>query len=352
MPGTEYIEADEVRKRPFRVAVTPLPSLHGAVVDAVGTGRNGTPVAWRRAIRAHLRQADHESLAPFVTSGHTLVPDALLGMADPPGESFKCAVERMIATPDDDFLAEVDVCRNGTGNSAWDDVERDPRRWLRSYVGTLLRAWKGFGPVWRRAQAALDREVERIGVATALDAQLELLDGLLASGCVADHRWTIHCDFGEGRRVFPETGLVLMPLLAGEGGSIIDVSDTTMRRIGYPVRSLTELGVDEASAPALEDLLGIPRAQILRALDCPTSIGRLAEALRSVPSAATHHVSALEAAGLVLRHRSGRQVLVHLTARGRSLVGLYEEVASGAHRARSSTLSVARSPRGRDGLAS
>jgi DNA-binding MarR family transcriptional regulator len=109
-----------------------------------------------------------------------------------------------------------------------------------------------------------------------------------------------------------------------------------MRRIGYPVPVLTGLGVDEAPAPALEDLLGIPRAQILRALDCPTSIGRLAEALRAVPSAATHHVGALEAAGLVSRDRCGRQVLVHLTARGRSLLELYEEVGPGPHWARRS----------------
>ena len=59
MAGIEYVEADEIRRRPFRVAVTPLPSLYGALVDAVGTGRKGTPVAWRRAMRAHLRRRDY-----------------------------------------------------------------------------------------------------------------------------------------------------------------------------------------------------------------------------------------------------------------------------------------------------
>src|SRR5215218_7734289 len=198
MTGVEYVEADEVRRRPFRVAVTPLPSLQGALVDAVGTGRKGTPLAWRRAIRAHLRQRDYETLAPFMTPGQTLVPDPLLGMSDPPGESLKSAIERMIATPDDELLAEVEVCRDATGNHAWNDVERNAQRWLRGYVGTLLRAWKGFGPVWRCAQAALDREVERIGVAIAMDAQLELLDGILATGRVDNGRWTIQCKFGDG----------------------------------------------------------------------------------------------------------------------------------------------------------
>jgi DNA-binding transcriptional ArsR family regulator len=323
LPGVEYIEAEEVRRRPFRVAVTPLPSLQGALVGAAGTGRKGTPAAWRRAIRSQLRERDYETLAPFITPRQTLVPDPLLGLADPPGESLKDGIERMIATPDDELLEETEVCRAATGSTAWRELERDPAGWLRRYVGSLLRAWKGFGPIWRQAQAALDREVERIGVATALDAQLELLDGLLAQGSVDDGRWCLRCKFADGRKAFPDTGLVLMPLVAGDGGSIIDVAESTMRRVGYPVPSLMQLGADEPPAPALEGLLGIPRAQILRALECPTSIGRLAEALRAVPSAATHHVSALEAAGLVTRDRCGRQVLVRRTARGEAVLDLY-----------------------------
>lgn len=82
---------------------------------------------------------------------------------------------------------------------------------------------------------------------------------------------------------------------------------------------------EETPAAALEGLLGVPRAQILRALEAPTSIGRLADALNAVPSAATHHVGALEAAGLVVRDRRGRHVLVRRTARGEALLDLYDE---------------------------
>ena len=328
LPGIEYIEAEDVRRRPFRVAVTPLPSLQSALVDAVNNGRKGTPGAWRRAIRVYLRDGDYETLAPLVTRGQTLVPDALLGLTDPPGESLKDGIERMIATPVNDLLEEVVECRAATGTTAWHEAERNPGRWLRRYVASLLRAWKGFGPIWRQAQAGLDREVERIGVATALDAQLELLDGLLALGSVYEGRWCIRCKFAEGRKTFPDTGLVLMPLVGGERGSIIDVQASTMRCVGYPVPSLLTLDPDAPPAPALEGLLGIPRARVLRALDCPTSIGRLAEALHAVPSAATHHVSALEAAGLVARDRNGRHVLVRRTARGDALLNLYDRSTS------------------------
>ena len=56
----------------------------------------------------------------------------------------------------------------------------------------------------------------------------------------------------------------------------------------------------------------------------PRGIGTLAQLLLAVPSAATHHVGALEAAGLVVREREGRRVTVHRTARGSRLVALYE----------------------------
>jgi DNA-binding transcriptional ArsR family regulator len=324
---TYFVEADHVRQRPFRVSVTPLPSLLTVLVDALGTGSKGTPPVWRKSVRLHLRAQDYETLAPLVIPGPRLVPDPLFGCVDPPGESLRDGIERMIATPLDVLMDEVAICGMGSSHDAWALVERDPGRWLRLYVASLLRAWKGFGPIWRGARSALSREVERVGVATALDAQLELLDGLLPHGGVEDGRWTIHYRFATGPRRFPRTGLVLVPLVAGPLGSLLDVSPETIARIGYPLRPTPALGAEDAPVAALEGLLGIPRAQILRAVQRPTSIGDLAETLHAVPSAATHHVTALEAAGLVTRDRRGRNVMVQRTARGEALLDLYGDVA-------------------------
>ena len=83
----------------------------------------------------------------------------------------------------------------------------------------------------------------------------------------------------------------------------------------------------------LEALVGTQRARLLRALDRPRTIGELARTLIAVPSAATHQVSALEAAGLVVRERNGQHVLVHRTVRGARMVDLYEP----ARRATSAT---------------
>jgi DNA-binding transcriptional ArsR family regulator len=336
LQGIEYIEAEDVRRSPFRVAVTPLPSLHAALREAAGGKASGMPHAWSEAIRRHLTAQDHATLAPLATPDATLIPDPLVGLADPPGESLKDGIERMMATPDDVLLAEIEECLAATRNEAWQEAQRDPSRWLRRYVAGLLRGWKGFGPIWRQARPALGREVERIGMSVALDAQLELLDGLLLNGGVQDGRWYCPCEFYEGRARFPAQGVVLMPLLAGERRQILVRRGEVMETIIYPLRSLPEVAYGEPPAGALESLLGAPRAAILRALGCPISIGRLAEALRSVPSAATHHVSALEAGGLVTRDRSGRHVLVRRTERGETLLALYEELDLPSHMRRRS----------------
>jgi DNA-binding transcriptional ArsR family regulator len=326
LSGVEYIEAEDVRRSPFRVAVSPLPSLHAAVREAAGGKPSGMPYAWSEAIRRHLRTQDYATLAPVATPGPTLIPDPLVGLADPPGESLQEGIERMMATPEEFLGEEIEVCVAATANEAWRDAQQAPARWLQRYVTALLRAWKGFAPVWRRARPALGREVERIGMSAALDAQLELLDGLLLDSGVQDGRWLCPCEFYEGRARFPDNGVVLMPLLGGERRQVLVRREDVLETIIYPLRSLPGAGHGEPPEAALESLLGTPRAAILRALGCPTSIGRLAETLRSVPSAATHHVSALEAAGLVTRDRTGRHVLVRRTERGESLLALYEEV--------------------------
>ena len=59
--------------------------------------------------------------------------------------------------------------------------------------------------------------------------------------------------------------------------------------------------------------------------DEPLAAGAVAEAIIATPGAATHHLRALEGAGLIVRERSGRNVIVHRTARGTNLLGLYNE---------------------------
>ena len=81
---------------------------------------------------------------------------------------------------------------------------------------------------------------------------------------------------------------------------------------------------DESPPASLEALLAPGRAMILRALDRPASAGRLAERHGFSPSGITHHLVALERAGLIERERDGRRVVVQRTLRGTRLLALYE----------------------------
>jgi DNA-binding MarR family transcriptional regulator len=78
-------------------------------------------------------------------------------------------------------------------------------------------------------------------------------------------------------------------------------------------------------ADSVEALLGWQRARILRCLDVAQRPGQIAAALCMVPGGATHHLIRLEAAGLVIRRRRGRHVVVERTARGTALLELYAE---------------------------
>ena len=77
-----------------------------------------------------------------------------------------------------------------------------------------------------------------------------------------------------------------------------------------------------AATDSLSLLLGPIRAAILRALDCPNSMGGLAEHLDAGPSTATYHCIQLASAGLVVRQRLGREVRIQRTPRGDALVDL------------------------------
>lgn len=209
-----------------------MPSLAGALRDAVGAEQNGTPERWCRAIRAHLDRRDYETWAPFISCPAMLIPDPLLGLVGPPGESLQTGIERMMATPIDALAL-----------AGWQVTERNPRAWLTRYVGSLLRAWKGFGPVWRQAQPALDREAERVGLATVTDSQLGLLDRLLPFATVLDGGLAISCLgerllalYGEGFVGSPQARrhVAARAAVGGRGGGAPAPGSPGDRRLGLP----------------------------------------------------------------------------------------------------------------------
>jgi DNA-binding transcriptional ArsR family regulator len=316
MPGAEYVEERDIVARPLRVAAAPIHSLLMATRDAAGAERAGTPEAWRRVIRAHLTRSDYEVLAPLSTPRPTLVPSALVPFPRERSQSVKNALERIVA--DDTLAADIDECMGTDADGDWREPARDPRRWVRGLALAMTRAWAGFRPIWQAGQGQIAAEAERIAAASDRARHLEVLGDLVPCAHVSDGRWMLEWPVATSARLaVPEQGLTLVPLVAGSRASIVDADGATVKLVGYPLRP-------RRCDATLEALLGIPRARILRELDMPATNNRLAAALQAVPSAATHHVSALVAAGLVERDRSNGSLLVRRTTRGDALLALYE----------------------------
>ena len=190
-----------------------------------------------------------------------------------------------------------------------------PERWLRGYSAAMERVWAEVEPRWRRAADLLAREAERIEAAAERGGALALTSrrrprarrrvaAVRASGA----RKGSACAAGGwccGRCWRP-------PSLVEAGEELLSVS--------YPLTPRH----DDSPPASLEGLLAPARATILRALDRPVSAGGLAERHGFSPSGITHHLVALERAGLIERERDGRRVVVQRTLRGTRLLALYE----------------------------
>ena len=171
-------------------------------------------------------------------------------------------------------------------------------------------------PRWKDAAWQLEHEHERVELAAGEGGVPALLTDLSPA-----------LDRGppepDAARI-ADDGLVVIPLLAGpEACARYHDADGRITHVAYPMPGARLTGPMTKPDAQLVSLLGHRRAAILRALDRPTTPGRLARVLDAGPSVATYHLNALEDAGLVARHRAGGRILVHRTERGTSLLALF-----------------------------
>jgi DNA-binding transcriptional ArsR family regulator len=293
------------------------------IVDTISDrSRSAFPACVRRAALGHLRARDVATLSPFRHGSFPSEPTVAL-----PGGSLDDELEAIVRTDPDALARSFDVATaNGRPTGPWRHLQRAPERWLRSYATALRRAWVALEPHWTQAATLMDREVERVSVALARGAARELVPPLLPGTPVVADRWWLPSHTGASGDLRAARTIQLRPLLAPPtAGRWSDDNADVLVRVDYPLPNVWQAFDGEHPPPAsLEALLGVQRAKLLLALDRPLTAGRLAALLHVVPSAATHHLRALEAAGLVARTRCGREVVVRRTARGSTLLGAYE----------------------------
>ncbi|HMJ96733.1 MAG TPA: winged helix-turn-helix domain-containing protein, partial [Thermoleophilaceae bacterium] len=300
---------------PLTLEFGTLTSAVTLLIEAFGGVPFGSPPQWRRAAISGLDARDAATLAPIVKSPPEQIPSCLCILthrAAAGSPSLEEDLERMMAIPPEVLASQLPP------GDLWAPVVDDPQRWLERFVCALRRACEGLQDLWSGAGGLLDRETERVGVAALHGAARELIVSLLPPVLLKLDAPELQSE-GYARR------LRLVPSLAGPGSTHAWVLGGELTHIVYPLANAWHLLEHRDESPAaLEALLGHQRALILRHLDRPTSPGRLAEALIAVPSAASHHLTVLERAGLVERERQGRNVLVRRTERGTGILSLYE----------------------------
>jgi DNA-binding transcriptional ArsR family regulator len=279
--------------------ISPMATAVALVGATLSPEPVGVPGDLHRAIAARLRRQDVAALRPLAAPGgppHTLVP-----------------LDRGLT-----FAEQLGIVR--------DTATDAPTCWLRAYVDGLRRAWRAIEPVWSRAAPLLDREVERVSVALARGGGAELIVRLLPFSRIDGDALLLpgHAPHGGAVRLGPT--LLLQPLIAStDSAGWSGDGDGVCLTIRYPLPAVWRLfGGETPPVAGLDALLGHQRARILHALDRPARAGQLADLLQGPPSMVTHHIAALERAGLVTRERDGRHVWVHRSARGSELAAIYD----------------------------
>jgi len=174
-------------------------------------------------------------------------------------------------------------------------------------------------PLWPRLRALADGEIAaRARAATELGPRA-LVDGLhprldwdgSALRMRDDHKsrhWGL-----DGHR------LALLP--AGFAGpAVFFMTESPVdRALWYPPRGYGRLGEPAAPSDALAALLGPTRAAVLSLLAAPRSNGEVADALKLAPATASHHLTTLRDAGLVVGVRVGRKLRYSRTGLGEDI---------------------------------
>jgi hypothetical protein len=282
-------------------------------------------VAGLRRLRPEYDALDTVLLTALVTD-RRMIPDFLTprpatALADPAAEF--AALRR---TPPS--VVRDDVIRAYEGRrlpAVLAGARSDPAVLLGRIADALESYWQRcLAPWWPRMRALLESDVAYRGRTLALGG---------AQALFADLDERVSWQKGKLRVRLPGAdcldqvvgvsgrGLVLAPCLFTRGAlTMIDASGPPL--LVYPARGRGALWEqrETVTAAALDELLGPTRSRLLTMLDQPVSTTELARLLEVTPGAVSRHLTALHAARLLNRARSGRSVLYFRSPLGDALL--------------------------------
>lgn len=201
----------------------------------------------------------------------------------------------------------------------------DPAALLGRIADALESYWQRcLAPWWPRMRALLEADVAYRGRTLALGGAQALFADLDQRVSWHDGRLRVRLPGAHGLDQTVKVGgrgMVLAPCLFVRGAiTMIDASGPPW--LVYPARGRATLWEQHGAvtAAAIDELLGRTRSRLLTMLDQPTSTTELARLLDVTPGAVSRHLTALHAARLLNRTRSGHSVLYFRSALGDALL--------------------------------
>ncbi|VXB68959.1 Helix-turn-helix domain-containing protein [Microbacterium sp. 8M] len=238
--------------------------------------------------------------------------DELAALREAPLEGMRVDLDKMV------------VRSSGRRQDALRRMQEHPARARSVIADAWAEVWESaMAPVWPQLERILRSDI-------AVRSRTVATEGLaaMASGIHSQVSW------GDGsvrvrlRRHSEDvdcrgSGLVLVPSVMSSWGCMVITEPPAQPTLFYPARGVTAGWAGDGGDPAraLEALIGAVRAGILLSAHVPRTTSRVAEEAGIALSTASHHLSVLRDAGLVVSTRDGARMMHLRTPLGEALVG-------------------------------
>ena len=306
----------------LRFAISPMFEVTRSVKALKDPAAAALHLPWMERALPKLAGLD---LAPLLAlqDAPSYNPDFVNPPPSSPLVEFQDELETMLATPDEQIVAEVRYAyRDERLPAVLEPFVAEPRKAIEDLAILMRDYWERcHAEHWPRMRSLLDhdvlyrsRQIADGGTARLfcdLDEAVRWRDGVLNVGGSC-----------EGELDLDERGLLLMPSVFVWPKVTALTVEPWQPTLVYPARGIGMLwSPEESSAPdALERLVGRTRAALLSALDSPRSTTELAGQLGLSAGGVSQHLGVLRDAGLVCGRRVARSVLYLRSAEGDALV--------------------------------
>ncbi|MCD4527224.1 MarR family transcriptional regulator [Nocardioides sp. cx-173] len=300
-----------------RFAISPLNELGLGLRVFRDPGRYPQHLPWLRMTESVRSGLDTEVLTAL-TNDRLWTPDFLHPLPSSPLTRFDDELARVSALPGRLVRAKLLEVHDPLPPVLAGRIDRVLARVVRA----VRDFWDScFEPWWPRMRTVLEGDVAHRGRVIAQRGLAAMFDDLSARVRLVDNVVQVSTS-GPGGYRRTGAGLTLVPSIFSRGGST-PITAEQPPQVMYAARGVGTLWLPDARVagpPALAEVLGTARTQLLMVLDSPVSSTELGVRLGVTTSAVNQHLRALRAAGLLTSARHGRAVLYLRSELGDRLV--------------------------------